>query len=178
MRQACAIVSITGDKGEESVAYHALNMAMALVDTSGFVYQDGHVFNDTSWNYVVWKWTHAIPSTISFLVTLDVADGLLIGTMPSLEPWKVIQFFGTFVVCLGNVVLATRCLEKVKIMAARTNADEATMTEINQDLTGLKEQPRNTCCICLGVNVSKCVICGISCYCSKQPALWILSELG
>jgi hypothetical protein len=175
MRRACTCLAMMNDEpAHSSISYHTLKMAMALVDCSGFVYKDGYTFNDHSRNYVIRKWTHAIPSTLRLLVCLEMDDGSS-DLLPDLEHWKVLQVFGILVDCLGNIKLATRCQKKVRVLASSRNVDFATMTEIDRDLSGLEGYPANTCCVCHNVGFAKiCSLCGISCYCSKrcQKADW------
>jgi hypothetical protein len=41
IRQACASVVVLSNKGTNTPEYHTLKIAMALIETSGFVYIDG-----------------------------------------------------------------------------------------------------------------------------------------
>jgi hypothetical protein len=167
MRRACSCVALLGENGNDSPQFHTLKMAMALVDCSGFVYENGVVFTDHSQNYVIRKWTHALPSTIRLLRCLDGGDGT-ITSLPHLEYWKVLQLFGILANCLGNIDLALRCFHKVRLLADNNKADSASITEIDRDIRGLELYPANTCCVCLAVDATKCGVCGISCYCSKR----------
>jgi hypothetical protein len=71
VRRGCATVVVLGEKGSDTPEYHTLKMVMALFDTSGFVYLDGVCSVDRSRNYVLAKWTNAVPSTLPLLMWLN-----------------------------------------------------------------------------------------------------------
>jgi hypothetical protein len=171
-RRACASVFVLGERGSDTPEYHALRIAIALVDTLGFFIFQGVCSVDLSRNYVLAKWTHAVHSTLRLLQLLS--DGA-IDSLPEMIYWKILSLFGAQVNCLGNIKLSTKIYKKVKILAVSASADTAAITEIDRDITGLEAYPENTCCVCMDVGKAlPCGRCGISCYCSKrcQAADW------
>jgi hypothetical protein len=172
-RRACAAVDVLEDRGADTPEFHVLKIAMALVDTEGFFFKNGAGYTDLSRNYVLAKWTRAVPTTLRLLVRLK-SEGS-IASLPELEYWKILSLFGADVSCLGNVKLSTKIYKKVKVLAVSASADFAALTEIERDISGLESNPANTCCVCMDArNAAPCGRCGISCYCSKrcQAADW------
>jgi hypothetical protein len=172
MRRACGAVDVLEERGADTPEFHILKMAMALVETEGFIFSNGACYEDKSRNYVLAKWTRSVPSTLRVLFNLSKGS---IQSLPELDYWRILYIFGANANCLGNVKLSTRIFKKVKVLAVRAAADNAAMTEINRDISGLESNPANTCCVCLDAgNAQPCGRCGISCYCSKrcQEADW------
>jgi hypothetical protein len=176
VREACSCVVVATDMGLDTYYVHIMKVAIAMCDTHGFVF-DNHAnscHDDYSRNYVISKWTHALPSNLHLLERLTRMDGERYATRTGLEYWKVLMYFGIFTNCLGNIKLATKVYKKVKIEAEFS--DLASKTEIDRDISGLTEYPSNTCCVCLDAcNATACGSCHISCYCSKrcQRADWV-----
>jgi hypothetical protein len=131
MQRACACVAMMEQEGAETIYFHTLKVAMSLVDCSGYTLHNGVPYNDHSRNFVIRKWTNAIPSTLRLLVCQSEAQRKLT-LLPHLEYWKVLQMFGILANCLGNIVLATHCFQRVKIVAESSNVDFSAMTEIER----------------------------------------------
>jgi hypothetical protein len=174
--RAIASIYILQEKGDASDVLHILKMVMASVDTRGICYANDLFFLDRTRNYVIRKETHALPSALELVSRFREGNGSL-QSVPTLQYWKVHYFFGTLLHCLGNTTMANLCFQKVKVLASAIPVDNATMTEIERDLSSFVLSPENFCCVCRagfavpavpGRPAHPCRECGISCYCCER----------
>jgi hypothetical protein len=55
MRPACVNISIFVAPQSDTTEFHTLKVTLSVVDTKGFVYDEGCVAVEKTWNYVIQK---------------------------------------------------------------------------------------------------------------------------